>query len=71
MGMAGGLTLPRPVPRREIRQEGERLGYVGEDLEDFTESVARIDDSYVEVTVKREAENAKAAAAQAKARGNR
>lgn len=56
--MAGGISLPRPVPREAIRREGARLGYTGEGLADFTEIVARIDDSYVEATVKREAKSA-------------
>lgn len=63
LGMAGGLTLPRPVPRESIRREGERLGYDGDALEDFVEIVMRIDDLYIEVTTKRIAEETKAAAA--------
>ena len=63
MGMAGGLSLPRPIPREAIRREGERLGYAGDGLNDFVEIVMRIDDFHVEVTVKRAADNAKAAAA--------
>lgn len=62
MGMAGGLSLPRPVPRDAIRREGNRRGFDGEALEDFVEMVVAIDDGYVEITVKREAENAKLAA---------
>ncbi len=58
MGLAGGISLPRPVPREAIRREGARLGYTGEGLEDFTEILARIDDSYVEARVKREARTA-------------
>ena len=64
--MAGGIQLPRPVPREAIRREGARLGYTGEGLEDFTEIVALIDDSYVEATVKREAK-----AAEERARASR
>ena len=66
MGMAGGLSLPRPVPREAIRREGERLGYTGESLADFTEIVTCVDDIYVEVTVKREAEQARLAAQRAR-----
>ena len=66
MGMAGGLSLPRPVPRETIRREGERLGYVGDGLDDFTEIVTRIDDFYVETTVKRQAEEARLSAQRAR-----
>ena len=62
LGMAGGLTLPRPVPREAIRREGRRLAHRGTDLEDFVEIVMRVDDFYVEVAVKRAADDAKAAA---------
>lgn len=68
LGMAGGLTLPRPVPRESIRREGERLGYDGDALEDFVEIVMRIDDLYIEVTTKRIADETKAAAARTKKR---
>ena len=44
MGMAGGLSLPRPVPRDAIRREGERLGYDGDALDDFVEAITLIDD---------------------------
>lgn len=68
LGMAGGLSLPRTVPREVIRREGERLGYTGEGLADFTEIVVRIDDYYIEVTTKAEAERARVAAIQARSR---
>ena len=61
MGMAGGLSLPRPIGRDVIRAEGERLGFEAEALEDFILIVVGFDDAYVEVTVKREAEQASAA----------
>lgn len=64
--MAGGLSVPRPVGRDVIRQEGLRLGFEGEALEDFVLIVVGIDDCYVEVTMKREAEQASAAAKRAK-----
>lgn len=68
MGMAGGLSLPRPIPREAIRREGERRGYTGEALDDFVEIVAAIDDRYVESIVRREAADAKVRAAQSKRR---
>ena len=68
LGMAGGLSLPRAVPREVIRREGERRSYSGDSLEDFVEIVAAIDDFYVEVTVRREADDVKLRAAQSKKR---
>jgi hypothetical protein len=68
MGMAGGLSLPRPVPLEAIRREGLRLGYQGEGLEDFVTMVARIDDFHVEVEVRRAADEAKASAARSRSK---
>lgn len=62
LGMAGGITLPRPVPRAAIREEGVRLGYEGEALEDFVLIVVGIDDTFVEIQTKRAAADAKKAA---------
>lgn len=62
MGMSGGLTIPRPVPRETIRREGRRLGYSGDGLEDFVEIVACIDDALVETEVKRAATEQRIAA---------
>lgn len=62
MGMGGGLTLPRPVPREIVRKEGRRLSYEGDGLEDLVEIVTRIDDTYVEVETKRAATDARIAA---------
>lgn len=66
LGMAGGLSLPRPIPRDAIRQEGKRNGFTGEGLDDFTEIVTAIDDIFVEVTVKAEHDRARIAAEQAR-----
>ncbi len=66
MGMAGGLSLPRPVPRETIRQEGRRLGYDGDGLDDFVEAVTLVDDLYVEVETKRAATDARLAAERAR-----
>ncbi len=64
LGMAGGTSLPRPVPRETIRREGKRRGFAGDALDDFTEIVVGIDDAFVEVTVKAEAKRLAAAARQ-------
>ena len=53
--MGGGLRLPEPIPRADIRREGERRGHDGEALEDFIESLTLIDDAFVEITTKAEA----------------
>lgn len=66
MGMACGMSITRPVPVERIRSEGERLGYEHAALEDFETIVVGIDDRYVEVAVKREAADAKAAAQSAR-----
>ena len=62
MGMSGGLTIPRPVPRESIRREGRRLGYTGDGLSDFVETVTCVDDLYVEVESRRAATDARIAA---------
>lgn len=62
LGMGGGISLPRPIPQEVIRREGRRLGFGLTALEDFVEIVVGIDDCFVETTVRREAENASAAA---------
>lgn len=67
MGLAGGLSLPRPIPVDRIRAEGQRLGYAGDAHQDFELIVVGIDDVFVEVTTKREAERAKAAAQKSRA----
>lgn len=64
--MAGGLSVPRPINREIVRREGRRLGFEGEALEDFVLILVGIDDCYVEVAMKREAEQASAAAKRAK-----
>jgi hypothetical protein len=68
MGMAGGLTIPRPVPREAIRREGRRLGWSGEGLDDFVAIVTLVDDFYVEVETKRAAADAKLAAERSRSR---
>lgn len=62
LGLGGGVLLNRPIPVERIRAEGERLGYTGDGLEDFEAIVVGLDDKFVEITVKKEAVNVKAAA---------
>lgn len=62
LGLGGSVSLNRPIPVERIRTEGVRLGYGDEGLEDFEAIIVRIDDKFVEVTVKKEAADAKAAA---------
>ncbi|HTE82000.1 MAG TPA: hypothetical protein VK634_15040 [Reyranella sp.] len=65
LGLGGSVSLNRPIPVERIRAEGERLGYGGDGLDDFEAIIVRIDDTFVEVTVKKEAADAKAAAQKA------
>lgn len=67
--MGPSIMLPLPIPRPDIRAEGERLGYRWDGLSDFCEIVERIDHDFIEVTARKEADRARAAAAQAAARG--
>lgn len=62
LGMAGGVSLPMPVPREAIRREGRRLGYQGDGLDDFVEIVAAIDDFHLETESRRIAAETQAAA---------
>jgi hypothetical protein len=71
LGLAGGLSLTRPIPATWIRAEGERLGFTGDALEDFEAIVVGIDDAFVEHSIKREAVEAKAAAAKARSQRTR
>ena len=68
LGMAGGLKLPQPIPRETIRKEGNRRGYRGDGLDDFTEIVAAIDDAFVQDDVLKQAAAAKAGADRARGR---
>lgn len=47
MGMAGGLLLPARIKRNTIRAEGKRLGYRGDDLDDFVAVVKALDMHFV------------------------
>ena len=47
LGLGGGLVLPQPIPREAIRRYGRALRFSGEELADFVEIVACIDDFWV------------------------
>ncbi len=64
--MAGSISLNCPIPADRIRAEGARLGYTDDGLEDFEAIVVGIDDKFVEVTVKKEAARAQAAASKSR-----
>ena len=59
-GMGPSIMLPLPIPRPEIRGEGERQGYRGEALEDFCEVVEQLDHALIEATARREADRVRA-----------
>lgn len=65
MGLGGGISRDLPIPADRIRAEGGRLGYRDDGLEDFEAIVVRVDDIFVEVTVRKQAADAKAAALKA------
>ena len=66
LGMGGGVRLPCVIPREAIRREGKRQGYAGDELDDFVEIVAGLDDGFIEIETKRIAAETKAAAARMK-----
>lgn len=66
--MAGGVSLPMPVPLETIRKEGRRLGHRGELLDIFVEAVASIDDFHIESSTRRIAAETQAAANRMKSR---
>ncbi|MCF8533048.1 MAG: hypothetical protein K9G48_08600 [Reyranella sp.] len=69
--MVGGMmAFPRPVPRTEIENEGRRLGYEHDDLVEFIDIVADIDDFAVELDMKRLNEESKKRARQTRRPGH-
>lgn len=60
--MGGGLMLPTRMPRDAIRRHGRTLRLDGEELIDFVEIIAGIDDFYVETESRRIAADAERAA---------
>lgn len=62
LGMAGGLVLPQKIPRETIRRYGRSLRLSGQELADFVEIVAGIDDFWVETEQRGQADAAVRAA---------
>lgn len=61
LGMAGSLLLRQRLTRAAIRAEGERLGFDGEELDDFVEIVHRVDLVEWGIAYKRQADDLAAA----------
>lgn len=68
IGMGGSIQLPGNLTKEAIRREGRRLQYAGEALDDFVAIVRGVDRIYVEVHVKRIADETKAAAERSRKR---
>ena len=47
LGMSGGVVIPEPIPREAIREEGLRLRYRGDDLDDFCQILMGLDRAYL------------------------
>ena len=69
LGMGGGVRIPCVITRETIRREGDRLGYSGEDLDDFVEIVTGIDDAYLAIEMQRIADDTKKQAGKMKKGG--
>lgn len=51
--MVGGMvTILRPIPPADIEREGRRLGFEHDDLDEFAEIVAEVDDHDIEITMR-------------------
>lgn len=57
-----GVVLLQTIPRATWREEGIRLGYEDEALEDFITIMLGIDDIFIEASVRQTAADAKKAA---------
>lgn len=47
MGLAGGISVPKLIPRDVLRTEGQRLGFVGDELKDFVDILRIVDRHFV------------------------
>lgn len=62
LGLGGGVTFPDPIPLDLIREEGRRLRYIGDDLEDFCQIMRGLDRAYLNAEHERIAAGVRAAA---------
>ncbi len=62
LGLGGGVTFPDPIPLDLIREEGRRLRYIGDDLEDFCQIMRGLDRAYLNAEYERIAAGVRAAA---------
>ncbi len=53
MGLAGGISVPKLIPRDVLRAEGQRLGFVGDELKDFVDIIRIVDKHFVMKTMSR------------------
>lgn len=47
LGLAGGTSVPKLIAREVLRNEGRRLGFKGEELEDFVDILRIVDKHFV------------------------
>lgn len=62
LGLGGGVTFPDPIPLDLIHEEGRRLRYLGDDLEDFIQIIRGLDRAYLNAEHERIAAGVRAAA---------
>lgn len=62
LGLGGGVTFPDPIPLDLIWEEGCRLRYIGDDLEDFCRIMRGLDRAYLNAEHERIATGVRAAA---------
>lgn len=62
LGLGGGVTFPDPIPLDLISEEGRRLRYVGDDLEDFCRIMRGLDRAYLNAEHERIAAGVRASA---------
>ncbi len=62
LGLGGGVTFPDPIPLGLIQEEGRRLRYRGDDLEEFCRIIRGLDRAYLNAEHERIAGGVRAAA---------
>lgn len=63
---AGMSAIPMPIPREPIEREGRRLGFDGDDLEEFIGVINDVCDHGIELDMKRAAASTKKRAQEAR-----